>query len=147
MDRDDLLQPTLADQRQHRPLEKPWRLGSQVYVGFFGGAFAVGGIGFLNAGRLAMSMRARLAIVGIALAAEAALFAVVQTTGTDEVRLVGIVAGLAAFGGAYLIQRSPDRVYHYHRHGDDDDEYENLFVPGLVACVIARIVEALVILS
>ena len=145
MDRDDLLQPTLADQRQHRPLDKPWRLGSQVYVGFFGGAFAVGGIAFLNAGRLAMSMRARLAIVAVALAAEAALFAVVQATGTDEVRLVSIVAGFAAFGGAYLIQRSPDRVYHYHYHGADDDEYESLFVPGLVACIAGRLVEALVI--
>ena len=146
MDRDDLLQPTLADQRQHRPLEKPWRLGSQVYVAFFGGAFALGGIAFLNAGRLAMSMRARLAIVGIALAAEAALFAGVQATGTDEVRIAGIVAGLAAFGGAYLIQRSPDRVYHYH-HPSEDEEYESLFGPGLVACIVARIVEVAVIFS
>jgi hypothetical protein len=145
VDRDDLLQPTLADHQPRPAKDKPWRLGSQVYVAFFGGAFAVGGIGFLNATRLGMSTRARLAIVAVALAAEALLFAVVQATGTDEIRLVSIASGLAAFGGAYLIQRSPDRVYHFHYQGDD--EYESLFVPGLVACIVGRLVEGLVIFT
>jgi hypothetical protein len=144
VDKDELLQPTLADHQRRPAKDKPWRLGSQVYVAFFGGAFAVGAIGFLNAVRLGLSIRARLAIVAVALAAEGALYAVVQATATDEIRLVSIAAGLAAFGGAYLIQRSPDRVYHFHYQGDDE-EYESLFVPGLIACVVARFVEALVI--
>jgi len=145
VDREELLRPALADHEQHPAGEKPWRLGSQVYVGFFGGAFAIGAVAFLNARRLGMPVRARVAIVAIALVAEGALFAVVILTETDEVRLVSIAAGLVAFGGAYLLQRSPDRVYHFHYHGDD--EYASLFGPGLVACIACRLVEALVIFT
>ena len=143
MDRDDLLQPTVAGHERRPAKYKPWRLGSQVYVAFFGGALAVGAIGFYNAITLGMPVKARLAIVGMALAAEAALVAVVLTTDTDEVRLVSIVAGLAAFGGSYLLQRSPDRVYHFH--ADEDEPYESLFGAGLIACIVARIIEVVVI--
>jgi hypothetical protein len=143
VDRHDLLQPTLADQERRPSNYKPWRLSSQVYVGFFGGALAVAPIGFHNATTLGMPLRARLAIVAIALAAEAALIAVVRTTAVDEVRVLSIVAGLAAFGGAYLLQRSPDRVYHFHT--DDDEPYESLFGAGLVACIVARIFESIFI--
>jgi hypothetical protein len=140
---DDLLQPTLAG-HEHRPAgPKPWRLGSQVYVAFFGGALAAGAIGAYNAITLRMPRTAQVAIAAMALAAEAALFAFVTVTDTDEVRIVSIFAGLAAFGGAYLLQRSPDRVYHYHT--DDDEPYESLFGPGLVACIAARSFEVLVI--
>ena len=143
MDRDDLLQPALAGHEQRPAQRKPWRLGSQVYVAFFGGALAVGAIGLYNAITLGMPARARVAIVAIALAAEAALFAVVALTEIEEVRLVSIVAGFAAFGGAYLLQRSPDRVYHFH--SDEDEPYDSLFGPGLVACIVARAVEAIAI--
>ena len=139
MDRHDLLQPTLADQQRRPSNYKPWRLSSQVYVAFFGGALAVAPIGYYNATTLGMPVRARLAIVAIALAAEAALVAIARTTDVDEVRLLSIVAGLVAYGGAYLLQRSPDRVYHFHT--DDDEPYESLFLPGLVTCIAARIVE------
>jgi hypothetical protein len=145
VDRDDLLQPTLAGHERRPAQYKPWRLSSQVYVAFFGGALAVGAIGFYNSITLGMPVRARLAIVGMALAAEAALFAIVAATDTDEVRLVSIVAGLVAFGGAYLLQRSPDRVYHYH--ADDDEPYESLFGAGVIACIVARLIEAAVIFS
>jgi hypothetical protein len=145
VDRDDLLQPTLAGHERRPSQYKPWRLSSQVYVAFFGGALAVGAIGFYNSITLGMPVRARLAIVGMALAAEAALFAIVAATDTDEVRLVSIVAGLVAFGGAYLLQRSPDRVYHYH--ADDDEPYESLFGAGVIACIVARLIEAAVIFS
>jgi hypothetical protein len=143
VDRDDLLQPTLAGHQQRPPVNKPWRVGSQVYVAFFGGALAVGAIGALNAMTLGMGARARAAIAGLALAAEAALLVVVAATDIDEVRILSIVAGLAAFGGAYLLQRSPDRVYHFH--SDDDEPYESLFGPGLIACILARIVEGILL--
>ena len=143
MDKDDLLQPTLAGQERRPSNYKPWRLGSQVYVAFFGGALAVGAIGFYNSITLGMPVRARVAIVAMALAAEAALVVLVRATDTDEVRLVSIVAGLVAFGGAYLLQRSPDRVYHFH--ADDDEPYESLFGAGLIACIVARIIEVAVI--
>jgi hypothetical protein len=142
VDRDDLLQPALAG-HEAQPKDKPWRLTSQVYVAFFGGALAVGAIGFYNAMTLGMPVRARAAIVAMALAAEAALFAVVTVTDTDQVRVAGIAAGLVAFGGAYLLQRSPDRVYHYH--ADDEEPYESLFGPGLIACIVARLVEIILI--
>jgi hypothetical protein len=138
VDRDDLLQPSLADHEGTR--YQPFRLSSQVYVAFFGGALAVGAIGFLNAMFLGMPNRARAAIVALALAAEAAFVAVAVATDTDQVRILSIVAGLVAFGGAYLIQRSPDRVYHFH--ATEDEPYQSLFVPGLVTCVAARIFEA-----
>jgi hypothetical protein len=143
VDRDDLLQPTLVD--HEGPKYRPFRLSSQVYVAFFGGALAVGGIGFLNAAMLEMPNRARVAIVALALAAEGALVAVVAATETDQGRLISIVAGLAAFGGAYLLQRSPDRVYHFHT--DDDEPYQSLFGPGLIACIAARIFEGVLLLG
>jgi hypothetical protein len=145
VDRDDLLQPTLTGHEARPVRDKPWRLGSQVYVAFFGGAFAVGAIAFLNTFRLGMPTRTRAAIVAIALAAEAALFAAIAITGTDEGRIASILAGLVAYGGVYLLQRSPDRVYHFH--SDDEESYESLFGPGLVACIVARIVEIPLIAS
>ena len=138
MDRDDLLQPSLADHEGTK--YQPFRLSSQVYVAFFGGALATGAIGFINAMFLGMPNRARAAIIALALAAEGAFVAVAAATETDQVRLLSIVAGLVAFGGAYLIQRSPDRVYHFHT--DDEEPYQSLFGPGLVACICARIVES-----
>lgn len=138
MDRDDLLQPTLAE--HHGRKYQPFRLSSQVYVAFFGGALAVGAIGYINAMFLGMPARSRAAIVALALAAEGALVAIVAGTDTDQVRILSIVAGLAAFGGAYLLQRSPDRVYHFH--ADEDEPYLSLLGPGLVTCIAARIVEA-----
>jgi hypothetical protein len=141
VDREDLLRPTLTGHdTRTRQGYKPYRLSSQVYVAFFGGALAVGGIGFLNAALLGMPNRARAAIVALALAAEAALVALVVATELEEIRIASIVAGLAAFGGAYLIQRSPDRVYHFH--ADDEEPYQSLFAAGLVACICARIVES-----
>ena len=137
MDRDDLLQPTLADHEGTK--YRPFRLSSQVYVAFFGGALAVGAIGCVNAVFLGMPNRARVAIVALALAAEGALVALAAATETGQVRLLSIIAGLVAFGGVYLIQRSPDRVYHFHT--DDDEPYESLFLPGLVTCFAARIIE------
>jgi hypothetical protein len=142
VERDELLQPTLAG-REHQTPYRPWRLSSQVYVGFFGGALALGAIAFLNAAMLGMSYRARVAIVSIALAAEAALVAWVALSGTEEIRISSTAAGLLAFGAAYLIQRSRDRVYHWH--ADDEEPYQSLWTHGLVAVISARIFEAILI--
>ena len=138
MDRDELLQPVLAGRRT--PVAyKPWRLQSQIYVGFFGGALAVGAIAFANSVMLGMPRRARVAIVGIALAAEAALLVVAALTEPGVVRLGNVAAGLLAYAGAYLLQRSPDRVYHFHT--DEDEPYTSLFGAGLVAVIVGRIVD------
>ena len=138
---DDLLQPTLAGREEAQHETPPFRLSSQVYVAFFGGPLAVGGIGAFNAGILQMPKRAIAAIVAVAVVAEAAFLTVFAVAGLeDSGRLVSTVAGLAAFGAIYLIQRSADRVYHFHSR--EEEPYQSLFVPGLVAVVCARIVEA-----
>jgi hypothetical protein len=140
VDREDLLQPVLAG-HERRPVDfKPWRLQSQIYVGFFGGALAVGGIAFFNAIMLGVPVRARVAIVALALAAEAVMLTAVALTETGILRLGGVVAGVVVYGGAYLIQRSADRVYQFHT--DEDEPYESLFGAGLVACFVGRLLEA-----
>jgi hypothetical protein len=144
VDTDELLRPALTGYR--RTGYKPWRLQSQIYVGFFGGALAVGAIAFANAVMLGMSVRARVAIVALALAAEAALLVAAAAITRDATVLVrfGIpVAGVIAYGGAFLIQRSADRVYQFHT--DEEEPYESLFGAGLVACIVARIADAMLL--
>jgi hypothetical protein len=138
---DDLLQPTLAGREQVRHGTPPFRLSSQVYVAFFGGALAVGAIGAFNAALLGMRRMQIAAIAAIGLALEAALIVVSGLADLEsQARIASTVAGLIAFGGIFLIQRSADRVYHYHSRADEP--YQSLFVPGLIAVIAARIVEA-----
>jgi hypothetical protein len=140
VEREDLLQPVLAAHERRPTGYRPWRLQSQIYVGFFGGAPAVGVIAYANAVMLGMSIPARMAIAALALGAEAALLTVAALTEPGVVRLGHLVAGLAVYGGAYLIQRSADRVYHFHTA--EDEPYTSLFGAGLVACILGRIVDA-----
>lgn len=140
MDRDDLLQPVFVGHEPRPAGYTPWRLQSQIYVGFFGGALAVGAIAFANSIMLGMGVRARVAIAALALAAEAAVLTAVALSETGSIRIAIPVAGLVVYGGAFLIQRSADRVYHFHT--DEDEPYMSLFGAGFVACVVARIVDA-----
>ena len=58
MEREELLRPVLAGHQ--RTGYKPWRLQSQIYVGFFGGALAVGAIAFaIGSGEFAGRQRDR----------------------------------------------------------------------------------------
>jgi hypothetical protein len=141
VDKDDLLRPAL--QGRERTPYLPWRLTSQVYVGFFGGALALGGIAFLNAAMLGMSYAARVAIVVLAVAAEAACVAFAALTGMEDFRVASAGAGLAAYVGAYLIQRSADRVHHFH--AGEDEPYQSLFQAGLVAVIAARVFETVLV--
>ena len=141
---DDLLQPTLAGREETQRKTPPFRLSSQVYVAFFGGALAVGAIGAFNAALLQMPRRQIAAIAAIALALEAALIVAFGLADLEsQSRIASSVAGLLAFGGIFLIQRSADRVYHFHSRSDEP--YQSLFVPGLIAVIAARIVEAALI--
>jgi hypothetical protein len=135
----DLFEPALTGYR--RPPYRPWRLHPQVYVAFFGGPLAIGAIAVGNAVKLGMTRTAQLVIAAAALLAEAALVAVFAVTDTDAGGFgFGVIAGLAAYGPAYLLQRSPDRVYLFHSR--DDEPYDGLLGPGLVAVVLARIAES-----
>jgi hypothetical protein len=142
---DDLLQPSLAGREEPAAdRARPWRLTSQVYPAFLGGPLAVGGIAVLNSAWLRLPVPTRFAIGALALVAEAALAAVVYAADLGgSARLASAFAGLVVYGGAYLLQRSADRVYHYHAR--DDEPYASLFWPGLGAIVAARIIETLVL--
>jgi hypothetical protein len=140
VDRSELLRPALTGYRRTR--YRPWRLQSQVYVAFFGGPLAIGAIALANAFMLGMSRRAQLAIAATALLAEAAIVVLVALTDTGAISF-GVVAGLAVYGVAYLLQRSPDRVYHFHTR--EQEEYDGLLGAGFIAVVVAKLAEILVL--
>lgn len=135
----DLLQPSLQDEAPRTPPKrKPWRVGSQVYVAFFGGPVAAAIIGVINAGRLRMPAGQQAAIAVAALVALGALVAV-GSASVDALRLGVRVAGLAVYGVVYLLQRKPDRIYHYYNGGDE--AYSELFAPGFAAVLVGIAVE------
>jgi hypothetical protein len=140
VDRDALLQPVLADARHGPTGYQPWRLQSQVYVALFGGgALGTGLIAFGNAVMLGMSTRARWMIVAVALLGEIPLVIAAALTKPGVVQLANPAAGLIVFGGVYLLQRRPDRVYHFH--SDEDEPYASLFGAGLLVCILGRVVD------
>ncbi len=150
-DASDLLTPSLGG---HAPTgarggPRPWRLGSQVYVAFFGGVIAVTAIAFLNALRLNADRRRKIAILAAGAAGLGACIAFAALYGDEDgsgLRLGTRALSLVAFGGMYLAQRSPDRVYHYYTGNvSDDDDYESLWVPGLVAALPGAVILALVV--
>jgi hypothetical protein len=134
---DDLLTPSLGHIRAEDrvPGDRPWRLGSQFYVGFFGGPLAITAIAFLNAGRLRMTGRERAAIALLGLACLLGVFLATVIIGGDtgtNVRLIGRVGGVVAAGLFYWLQKPANRRYSY-RH--DEDEFDSLWVPGLAAVI------------
>jgi hypothetical protein len=145
--REELFAPSLRGVRRG-PLEegsRPWRLGSQLYVGFFGGALAVAAIAWVNAERLGVPAARRRLIVLIGAAGVAGTIAAALVAGTDvgnTIRLVARVGGVATFGLLFLVQRPFDRVYHSFTEGDEDQIYDALWVPGLAATFGLGIVQA-----
>ena len=147
-DHDDLLTPTLTGQRvPQREDGLPWRLGSQVYVAFFGGVLAVTAIAYVNARRLGMQDKALALIVGTGVAGLAATIVAVALVDDEgsAARLPARVCALAAFGLMYLIQRQADRIYHHHSRLDDP--YESLVKPGLIAVFSVGILEAVLLIA
>jgi hypothetical protein len=141
-DVDDLLEPVLGERP---PAQRPWRLGSQIYVAILGGALAVGAVAVLNARRLRLSVREQLAIAAAALVAEALLIVVAQAADLGgQARLVSALAGAATYGVAWLVQRSADRVFAFHAKGDDDP-YASLLPVGAAAVIAARLIEIVLI--
>lgn len=148
----DLLQPALRGVRRVRRGEgdQPWRLGSQLYVGFFGGPLALAAIAWFNSDRLGMPKPRRLLIplVGLAgfLAMIVAAVATEQGVGGSQ-RLLLSVAGVASFGILFLLQRSPDRVYHAFADGDENQVYDSLWGPGLAATVGFGLLQVAILLA
>lgn len=140
---DELLRPTLAD--RSAPVAgagRPWRLGSQVYVAFFGGVVAVAAVAGVNARRLGMDRTALAVIAGLGLAGLTGT--VVLTMAVDDLPAYGRRAvALAAWGGMWLLQRSRDRNFAYHAR--DEEPYASLWLPGLAAVVVGGLLQGLVV--
>jgi hypothetical protein len=147
---DDLFEPSLQGRRR-KPLaegERPWRLGSQFYVAFFGGPLAVAAIAWFNARRLGMpsSRTWLMPVAGLAgLVATVVAAIVVDADLGESQRLVARIAAVATFGVLYLLQRAPDRVYHAFADGDEDDIYDSLWGPGLAATFGLGIVQLIIL--
>jgi hypothetical protein len=148
---DDLFAPALEGRRRRALAkgERPWRLGSQFFVAFFGGALAVAAIAWLNAQRLGVDPARRRLIPIVGLAGLVATVAVIQIFGDGEFggsqRILGRVVGLATGGVLYGLQVSADRIYHSYGEGDEDELYDSLWVPGLAATFGLGIVQALIV--
>jgi len=136
---EDMFSPSLT-QTARRELpsgEKPWRLGSQFYVAFFGGPLAAGAIGYLNGRRLGLSLERQLAIIGIGIAGFAAALTVAGIVLDDESggrRLPLAIAGVASYLACRQLQRDADRLYGLDR--DEDQAYGSLWAPGLGAVLL-----------
>ena len=150
---EDLFTPTLQEHvpRHERTALQPWRLGSQVYVAFFGGVLAVTAIALINAGLLRAPGRVRAGILacGAAGLAVVVLVASLLLSGDDVpdgARTALILVGVAAWGGMYLLQRSWDRIYvSFAREKEDDELYESLVGPGLVAVIVGFLTQTAII--
>lgn len=132
---DDLFAPSLT-QSERRLLpagQKPWRLGSQFYVAFFGGPLAAGAIGYLNGKRLGLPQSRLGAILGIGIAGFVAALAIAVVFVDAEAgrgpRLMLAVAGVASFLAARELQKDADRLYGVSL--DHEQAYDSLWAPGL----------------
>jgi anti-sigma factor RsiW len=134
---DPLLRPTLQDREGDNALrERPWRLHSQFWVAFFGGALAVSVIASLNSRRLGVAGDSRrwipvIAVLGLGSAALLAVLLVTSGIGSGA-RLANQVGGVVAYLPLQKIQKSADRVYHFYSDSPED-AYDSLWGPGLAA--------------
>jgi hypothetical protein len=150
----DLLTPTLQEHRPRSPsARRPWRLGSQLYVAFFGGVIAVTAIALVNAMRLRVPGRVLLTIAGIGalgLAAVVAFIAIFFGNGGDESGPTGLQIGVqvisvAAWGLMFLVQRQWGRVYEmYTQH---DEPHVSLLLPGLIAVLAGGALQVAIVIA
>ena len=131
-----------------RPLakgERPWRLGSQLYVGFFGGALAVAAIAWENSRRVGAPRETQkwIVIVG-ALGVVASVIVSYMLYGNDfgsAARLGYRIVGVLTFGVLYKLQRSADRVYSFRSPSDHEHDYDSMWGAGLVAVLAGGLLQ------
>ena len=150
---EDLFTPTLQEHvpRHERTALQHWRLGSQVYVAFFGGVLAVTAIALVNAGLLRAPARVRAGILacgaaGLAVVVLAASLLLSGDDVPDGARTALTLVGVAAWGGMYLLQRPWDRIYSsFARETEEDELYESLVGPGLVAVIAGFLAQTAIV--
>ncbi|MFG1813392.1 hypothetical protein ACGFIF_06485 [Kribbella sp. NPDC049174] len=139
---DELLRPTIGAGVDLKV--RPWRLMSQTYVAFFGGAIASTVIAFLNARRLGVDAAGRRLIL---LTGAAGLVAVTIALALpfgeyDETPVPSVVVTAIAMVCSYVqqrIQRPMDRAFQLR--GTD---YRPLWGPGIAATVGGVAVQILI---
>jgi uncharacterized membrane protein YfcA len=140
---DELFSPSLRDRVEAPAGERPWRLGSQFYVAFFGGPLAAAAIGVLNGRRLGIGDRRLVAIAAAGIAALGLALAVAATLDTDDARprFIVVVAGVATYFVVRQLQKAADE--RYRRGRPDEQIYDSLWWPGLAAVVVCGIISVL----
>jgi drug/metabolite transporter (DMT)-like permease len=146
--REDLFAPSLQGEARVEPLtagERPWQLSSQFYVAFFGGALAVTAIAWLNAKRLrapAETQRWILMLGGLGVVASVVVSYVLYGNDFGSATRIGyrVVAVLLA-GAFYKLLQPADRVYSFRSPVDEDEQYDPMWIPGLLATVVGGAVQ------
>jgi hypothetical protein len=148
---EDLFTPTLQEHVSHRGDARPWRLGSQVYVAFFGGPLGATAIAYFNAMLLHAPVRVKVAILAIGAAGLAAMIGLAALllgggSAPDGARQALTLVGLAAWGGMFLVQRPWDRIYSSFADETEDDElYESLVGPGVLVAIVGYVANGVVV--
>lgn len=148
---DDLLRPSLQDVRSPPAGGRPWRLSSQFYVAFFGGALAVTALAWLNAARLGATRETNRWIlvtgtVGVLVSIVVSYIFFGNDYGSAArlaYRVVGVVTSLVL----YRLQRSADRVYQFRTPESDDEQYDRMLAPGLVAILAGGVVQLAIVFA
>ena len=136
---DDLLRPSIPRDTGKPPDALPWRLGSQLWVGFFGGVLPLMFISQENARRLGCSTTERLRVVwvgalallaiGVGVGLLHAFWAGDERMGTRLMRLVSKLGGVLLWLLFRTWQGSADRIHAYRHQG----RYASLWIYGLGA--------------
>lgn len=131
-----LFTPSLATARA--PANRPWRLQSQMWVAFFGGALALAAIAYMNARLLRVDNRTlrRLALVSVGgviaslvVTVGVGLFASPDSDLLRNARWLNRGVALLLFVVLRRIQAPADRAYQMFYDG----EYSSLWRMGLLA--------------
>lgn len=145
-EREDLYTPSLEGQRTRQVSDaRPWRLGSQFYIAFFGGPLGVGAIAFLNSQRLLQPLKSQILIILCALAGIAGGIAAVLIGDLDANPLIFRLAGVISWGGMFLVQRGADRHFAIFTADDGEDQYEPLWGPGIGASIAGLIISGIIL--
>ncbi len=148
---DDLLQPSVKrDDEERRP---PWRLQSQFWVAFVGGALACATIAIENAARLGVPRKQRWLMAGLTAVTLAVLFALgmqqpparsfIELSRSREMRLYSRIAAVALYLAFAAIQRKADGHYQVFTRG----EYASLWSAGAAAVIVVGTLQTLLLLG